>query len=163
MKMASFLKDLDDHSEDSSGKLSVKTGLIHGGDRKRPFESPLSCEVVVELETMETTDSATKMIDDLLAETDHELEVICKSEMTEFDRSSEMALVMTELTKKEMKFQLSHSEAAMIVRVNDRIVSLVPGTMANAVTDQEYVTLNDLEWTFEIVLNLLDRMNTTQD
>jgi hypothetical protein len=163
MKMAAFLGDLDERSEDSSGRLSVKTGLIHGGDRKRPFESPLSCEVVVELETMDTTDSVTKMIGDLLVETDHEMEVMCQSEMTEFDRSSELALVMTELTRKEMKFQMSHSEAAKIVPVNDRIVIFGPGTMANSVTDQEYVTLNDLEWTFEIILNMVDRMNAPRD
>lgn len=162
MKMAAFLKGIDDRVEDSSGGLSVKTGLVHGGNKKRPYDPPLSCEAVLELETKDSIESVTQMMEILLVEADHKIEVMCQSEVSEFDRASELALVMTELTKKDSIVQMAHTEAAKIVPLNDKIVVFGTGTMASAVTDQEYVTLNELEWTYEVILNLVDRLNPIQ-
>ena len=163
MKMAAFLKRLDEQIEDSSGRLTLKTGLIQGGKRKRPFDSPLSCEIIMELETSETTDSAIMMLEDLLAEMEHKIEVMCQSEMAEFDRASELVMAMTELTKKEPTVELTHSEAAMIVPANGKIVIYGPGTMASAVSDQEYVTISELERTYEVILGMADRLNPLED
>ena len=156
MKMASFLKSLTGHIEESRGRISVKTGLIRGGKKKRPFESPQSCEVIMEVETLDATDSAITMLQDLAASEESEIEVLCQSNMTEFDRSSDLATAVTELTKNEPVTELSHSEAAMIAQVNRKMVIFGPGTALSTVSDQEYVSLSELETTYEFLLRLID-------
>jgi acetylornithine deacetylase/succinyl-diaminopimelate desuccinylase-like protein len=163
MKMAAFLERLYEKTEDSSGRFSLKTGLIQGGNKKRPYDSPNSCEITIELETTDATDLAIKMLDDLLAEEEHKIEVICQSEMAEFDVTGELIMAMTESTKKEPLVELTHSEAAKIVPANNRIVIYGPGTMASAVSDQEYVTINELERTYEVILDVVDQLNALDD
>jgi acetylornithine deacetylase/succinyl-diaminopimelate desuccinylase-like protein len=159
MKMAAFLKMLTNQIAESSGQLSVKTGLIKGGKKKRPFESPRSCEVILELETLEATVSAIEKMESLLSGMEYEIEVLCQSEMIEFDRSSDLAKILADFTKKEPAFELIHSEAAKIVPVNQKIMICGPGNIVDAVTAQEYVTLSDLERTYEAILNLMDRLS----
>ncbi|MGD0818800.1 MAG: M20/M25/M40 family metallo-hydrolase [Methanomassiliicoccales archaeon] len=156
MKMASFLKMLNGHIEDSSGRLSVKTGLIRGGKKKMPYAPALSCEVVMELETMDDTDSAIGTIKDLLEGIEHDIDILCRSEMAEFDRTSDLIAEVTELTKMGPVFEMAHSEAANIVAANPKIVICGPGNVANSLSDQEYITLSDLEKTFESILSLID-------
>jgi acetylornithine deacetylase/succinyl-diaminopimelate desuccinylase-like protein len=157
MNMAAFLKKLNDHVKDSSGKLKVKTGSIKGGKKSRPFEMAQSCEVTMELETLDSTDSAITMIDELLEDMEHDTRLLCRSEMVEFDQFSDLAKEVTELSKKEPVSEMVHSEAAMIAPVNQKIVVCGPGTLTNSLSDHEYVTLNELEGTYEAILNLVDR------
>jgi acetylornithine deacetylase/succinyl-diaminopimelate desuccinylase-like protein len=110
----------------------------------------------MELETLDTTDSTIRMINELLTGTDYQIEDLCRSEMVEFDRSSDLARAMTELTKKEPIFMMVHSEADKIGQGNHKIVICGPGTVANALSDQEFVTLRELEGTYEAILNLID-------
>jgi acetylornithine deacetylase/succinyl-diaminopimelate desuccinylase-like protein len=163
MNMASFLKMLKGEIDRSSGRLSVKTGMIRGGRRKRPFDPARSCELMMELVTMDTTDSAIEMIEELLVEIEHHVEIMCRSEMTEFDRSSELAKAVTELTRSEPNMEMVHSDAAMIVPVNQKIIIYGPGSMASAVSDQEYVTLSELEKTYEAILNMVDILTPVED
>jgi acetylornithine deacetylase/succinyl-diaminopimelate desuccinylase-like protein len=51
----------------------------------------------------------------------------------------------------------------MIVPANQRIVIYGPGTMASAVSDQEYVTISELERTYEVILSLVDRLYALED
>jgi acetylornithine deacetylase/succinyl-diaminopimelate desuccinylase-like protein len=163
MNMADFLKKLAIHIEESSGRLSVKTGSIKGGKKKRPFESPGSCDVTLELKTVDEIDLTMDEIEGLMEGMEHEIDVLCQSEMMEFDRSSEIAKEMTELSKKEPVLELIHSEASEIVSGNQKITIWGPGNMATAVTDQEYVTLSELERTYEGILNLIDRTSPLED
>ncbi len=156
MKMASFLKTLTGLIEDSSGRLSVKTGLIRGGKRKMPYASALSCEVVLEFETQDATDTAMQMIEAILGETEHDVEILCQSEMAEFDRTSDLVASVSELTRTEPVFDMIHSEAGKIVSANQKIVICGPGNVVNSLSNQEYVTLSELEKTFEAILGLLD-------
>jgi hypothetical protein len=157
MRMAAFLKQLTGQIEESSGRLSVNTGLIRGGKKKRPFEPTQSCEVVMELETLDPTSSAITMLDEISAG-DAEIEILCQSEMVEFDRNSELAKTIGELTKKEPAIELSHSEAAKLVPANKKIVVCGPGSVADSLTNQDYIALSELERTYEAVLALLDIM-----
>ncbi len=156
MQMASFLDLLSGQVQESSGRLAVKVGMIRGGKRKRPFGQARSCEVAMELETMDATDSAIRMINELLTEKDYQIEELCRSEMVEFDRSSDLTRTMTKLTMKEPVFMMVHSEATEIVPMNRKIVICGPGTMANIASDQEFVTLRELEGTYEAILGLID-------
>lgn len=157
MGMATFLEMLSAHVEGSSGRLAVKIGLIQGGKRKRPFDPARSCEVMMELETRDVTDSAINGIEELLMGVEHKVEVLCRSEMVEFDRSSDLAKAVSELTREKMVFEMVHTEAAMLVPVNQKIVICGPGTVANALSDDEYVVIRELEETFELILGLVDR------
>jgi acetylornithine deacetylase/succinyl-diaminopimelate desuccinylase-like protein len=156
MKMASFLKTLTSQIDDSSGSLSVKTGLIRGGRRKMPYAPALSCEVVLEVETRDATDTAIEMIEGILDETEHNVDILCRSEMAEFDRTGDLVAAVTELTKTEPVFEMIHSEASKIVSANQKIVICGPGDIANSLSNQEYVTLSELEKTFEAILSLID-------
>ncbi|HEY3420899.1 MAG TPA: M20/M25/M40 family metallo-hydrolase [Methanomassiliicoccales archaeon] len=156
MKMASFLKGLTNEIESSPERLSVKTGLIRGGKKRMPYAPALSCGVVLEIETRETTDFAISIIEGILDQTEHNVEILCRSEMAEFDRTNDLVASVTELTKTEPVFEMIHSEAGKIVSANPKIVLCGPGNIANSQSDQEYVTLNDLEKTFETILTLID-------
>jgi acetylornithine deacetylase/succinyl-diaminopimelate desuccinylase-like protein len=156
MEMATFLDMLCGQVQESSGRLALKLGMIQGGKKKKPFDPARSCEVAMELETLDTTDSTIRMINELLTGTDYQIEDLCRSEMVEFDRSSDLARAMTELTKKEPIFMMVHSEADKIGQGNHKIVICGPGTVANALSDQEFVTLRELEGTYEAILNLID-------
>jgi acetylornithine deacetylase/succinyl-diaminopimelate desuccinylase-like protein len=156
MKMAAFLDMLSGQAQGSSGRLAIKLGMIRGGKRGRPFDPARSCEVAIELETLDATDSAIQMINELLTGAESQIEDLCRSEMVEFDRSSDLAKMMTELTKKEPTLMMVHSEATEIVAVNQKIIVWGPGTVANALSDQEFVTLRELEGTYEAVLSLID-------
>jgi acetylornithine deacetylase/succinyl-diaminopimelate desuccinylase-like protein len=163
MRMVDFLNRLNGKVEQSSGRLSIKPGSIKGGRKKRPFESPGSCDVTIELKTMDPVDEAIKELDGLLEGEEHEIEVLCQSEMVHFDGSSDLARAMADLTKKEPTFEMVHSEAPKVVFGNQKITIWGPGNMATAVTDQEYVTLSELEGTYETILALFDRMLTSED
>lgn len=154
--MASFLKDLTNQIGESSDRFSFKTGLIRGGKRKMPYAPALSCQVVLEFETRVATDAAIEMVEGILGESEHEVEILCRSEMAEFDRTSDLVAAVTELTKVEPDFAMVHSEAAKIVSANPRIVICGPGDVANSMSNQEYVTLSELEKTFESILSLVD-------
>ncbi len=156
MKMASFLKTLTNQIEESSGRFTVKTGLIRGGKRKMPYAPALSCEVVLEFETRVATDDAIEMIEGILDEAEHEVEILCRSEMAEFDRSSDLVASLTDLTKVEPDFAMIHSEADKIISANQKIVICGPGDVTNSLSNQEYVTLSELEKTFESILTLID-------
>ena len=156
IKMASFLKTLTSEIGDSNDRISVKTGLIRGGRRKMPYAPALSCEVVLELETKDSTDSAIAMIEAILEGVEHRVDIICKSEMAEFDRTNDLVAAVTELTRTEPVFEMIHSEAVKIVNANPKIVICGPGDIANSLTNKEYVTLSDLEKTFESILSLVD-------
>ena len=159
MDMASFLKALAGLEEEGSGKLSIKTGLIKGGKKKRPFEAPDTCEVVLELETIEPTGSTISAIKGPLEGIEYEVEVLCQNEMIEFDGSSELANVMKDLTNEELAFQLVQSEAVNLISTNNRIVVWGPGIGSNAAGEHEYVTLSDLERTYEIIMKMMDSMS----
>jgi acetylornithine deacetylase/succinyl-diaminopimelate desuccinylase-like protein len=163
MDMAAFLKMLAGQMEESAGKLAVKTGLIKGGKKKKPFESPDACEVVLEIETTDSTDTSILAIKGLLIGMDYEFEVLCLNDMVEFDLSSELAIALNEQTRNEPAFQLVHSEAAKIVPVNQKIVVWGPGNSLNAASEQEYVTLSDLEMTYETILTLMDRLSPLEE
>ena len=156
MKMASFLKELTNLMTDTPEGLSVKTGLIRGGKRKMPYAPAKSCEVVMEIETKDTTDSALATIEGMLAGTEHDIDIPCRSEMAEFDRTSDLIASVTELANREPVFEMIHSEAPKIVPTNQKIVIWGPGDVTNSRSNQEYITLNDLEKTYEAILSLID-------
>lgn len=158
MRMADFLNRLNAKVEESEGRLTVKPGSIKGGRKKRPFESPGSCDVTIELRTHDPLGIAIEQLEGLLEGTEHEIEVLCQSDMEQFDGSSDLAKAMADLTEKEPVFDMVHSEAPKIVFGNQKIAIWGPGSMDMAVTDQEYVTLSELEETYETILNLFDRM-----
>jgi acetylornithine deacetylase/succinyl-diaminopimelate desuccinylase-like protein len=163
MRMADFLNRLNARVDASEGRLSIKPGSIKGGRKKRPFESPGSCDVTIELRTTDPVDAAIEELGGLLEGTEHEIEVLCQTDMVPFDASSDLAKAMADLTEKEPAFEMVHSEAPMIVSGNQKITIWGPGNMATAVTDQEYVTLSELEKTYETILNLIDRMSPPED
>lgn len=156
MDMAKFLNDLSGRVAESSGKMSVDFGMIRGGKRRRPFDPAQSCEVVMEMETMEGTGSMIKMVEELLMGMEYDSEVLCQSDMVEFDTSSDIANAIAEVTEKETVFAMVYSEAGKIVSANQKIVICGPGTEVNALSDHEYVTIRELEQTYETLLRLLD-------
>jgi hypothetical protein len=102
------------------------------------------------------TDDAIEMIEGILDEAEHEVEILCRSEMAEFDRSSDLVASLTDLTKVEPDFAMIHSEADKIISANQKIVICGPGDVTNSLSNQEYVTLSELEKTFESILTLID-------
>ena len=85
-----------------------------------PYAPAKSCEVVMEIETKDTTDSALATIEGMLAGTEHDIDIPCRSEMAEFDRTSDLIASVTELANREPVFEMIHSEAPKIVPTNQK-------------------------------------------
>jgi acetylornithine deacetylase/succinyl-diaminopimelate desuccinylase-like protein len=131
--------------------------MIRGGKRKQAFYPTRSCEAVIEVFTLDPVEDVLGTVDELLSSMDGKVEVVDRQDMVRFDDSSSIAETMVDLTNKIPAYDILRTEAAIVAGANPRIVLYGPGEPAQICSEQEYVTVRDLEQTYEAILKLVNR------
>jgi hypothetical protein len=157
MEMVSFLSKLAECGMGQPGRFSVRTCMIRGGKRKQAFYPARSCEAMIELSTLDPLEDTMGTVDELLSMVDSNVEVLDRREIVRFDDSSSIVETILDLTNKVPAFDILRTEAGMVAPANPRIVMYGPGDPTQIRSEQEYVTVRDLEQTYEAILELVDR------
>ncbi len=98
----------------------------------------------------------TKYVEDALTGCEHITGVLCRSDPLDFDPSNPVVRAVAESVGSEPTSDIFVTEAEKLVPVQ-RVCVCGPGDPRSSCSENEFVTLRDLERTYEMILALVDR------